>query len=98
MSEESINGMKFFVENCYKFDNSPNRSAANEISVVSIIGPPNFFVEQSFVDNRARTKEEKIWASDASRFATYAYSIKGEHLYFRGVLNESEREFSSGHR
>ncbi|EFX73854.1 hypothetical protein DAPPUDRAFT_109390 [Daphnia pulex] len=42
--------------------------------------------------------EEQIWASDASGFATCAYSIKGEHLYYRGVLNESERELSSGHR
>ncbi len=34
VSEEAINGMKFFLENCHKFDNSPIRSAATEISVV----------------------------------------------------------------
>jgi hypothetical protein len=98
MSEEATNGMKFFLENCHKFDNSPIRSTATEISVVSIIGPPSSFMKQSFVANHTRTKEEKIWASDASGFATCAYSIKGEHLYYRGVLNESERELSSGHR
>ncbi|XP_045028545.1 uncharacterized protein LOC116931312 [Daphnia magna] len=42
--------------------------------------------------------EEKIWASDASGFATCAYSIKGEKLYYRGLLNEDERRLSSGHR
>lgn len=98
MSEESIKGMKFIVENCYKFDNSPIRSATTELSVLSIIGPPRSFMKQSFVANHARTKEEKIWASDASGFATCAYSIKGEHLYFRGMLREFERKFSSGHR
>jgi hypothetical protein len=45
-----------------------------------------------------RTNEEKIWASDASGYATCAYSIKGDHLYFRGILNEDERMLSSGHR
>ncbi|KZS08446.1 Uncharacterized protein APZ42_027551 [Daphnia magna] len=98
MSEESIKGMKFIVENCYKFDNSPIRSATTELSVLSIIGPPSSFMKQSFVANHARTKEEKIWASDASGFATCAYSIKGEHLYFRGMLREFERKLSSGHR
>ena len=82
MSEESINGMTFFVENCHMFDNSPVRSAATEISVLSIIGPPSSFMKQSFVANHARTREQKIWASDASCFATCAYSIKGEHVYF----------------
>jgi hypothetical protein len=80
------------------FDNSPIRSAATKISVLSIIGPPSSFMKQSFIANHARAREEKIWASDASGFATCAYSIKGEHLYFRGVLSESERELSSGHR
>ena len=45
-----------------------------------------------------RTNEEKIWASDASGYATCAYSTKGDHLYFRGNLNEDERMLSSGHR
>ncbi len=94
MSEESINGMTFFVENCHMFDNSPVRSAATEISVLSIIGPPSSFMKQSFVANHARTREEKIWAIDASCFATCAYSIKGEYLFFRGVLSESERDLS----
>jgi uncharacterized protein YodC (DUF2158 family) len=40
ISEEATNGMKFFLENCHKFDNSPIRSTATEISVVSIIAPP----------------------------------------------------------
>jgi hypothetical protein len=30
--------------------------------------------------------KEKIWASDASGFATCAYSIKGEHLYVFRIM------------
>jgi hypothetical protein len=55
-------------------------------------------MKSSFVANHVRTNEEKIWASDASGYATCAYSIKGDHLYFRGILNEDERMLSSGHR
>ena len=98
MSKESLDGLRFFAENFSSFDNSPIRSAATEISVVSIIGPPSSFMKTSFVSNHVRTKEERIWASDASGYATCAYSIKGEHLYFRGMLSEEERKLSSGHR
>lgn len=98
MSQESLDGLRFFAENCSKFDNTPIRSAATEISVLSIIGPPSSFMKSSFVANHVRTEEEKIWASDASGYATCAYSIKGDHLYFRGLLNEKERGLSSGHR
>ena len=98
MSKEAQDGLQFFVDNCSEFDNSPIRSAATEISVLSIIGPPSSFMKSSFVANHVRTNEEKIWASDASGYATCAYSIKGDHLYFRGILNEDERMLSSGHR
>jgi hypothetical protein len=98
MDKESIDGLTFFAENCSSFDNSPIRSAATEISVLSIIGPPDNFIKKGFVANHARTDNEKIWASDASGYATCAYSIKGDHLYFRGTLNEEERQLSSGHR
>ena len=98
MSKEAQDGLQFFVDNCSDFDNSPIRSAATEISVLSIIGPPSSFMKSSFVANHVRTNEEKIWASDASGYATCAYSIKGDHLYFRGTLNEDERMLSSGHR
>ena len=91
MSRESLDGLKFFAENCDDFDNTPIRSSATEISVLSIIGPPSAFMKSSFVANHVRTDEEKIWASDASGYATCAYSIKGDHLYYRGILNESER-------
>ena len=98
MSKEAQDGLQFFVDNCSDFDNSPIRSADTEISVLSIIGPPSSFMKSSFVANHVRTNEEKIWASDASGYATCAYSIKGDHLYFRGTLNEDERMLSSGHR
>ena len=98
MSKEAQDGLQFFVDNCSEFDNSPIRSAATEISVLSIIGPSSSFMKSSFVANHVRTNEEKIWASDASGYATCAYSIKGDHLYFRGILNEDERMLSSGHR
>ena len=98
MSKEALDGLIFFAENCSSFDNTPIRSAATEISVLSIIGPPSSFMKTSFVANHARTTEEKIWASDASGYATCAYSLTGEHLYFRGRLNEYEKGLSSGHR
>ena len=66
MSKEAQDGLQFFVDNCSEFDNSPIRSAATEISVLSIIGPPSSFMKSSFVANHVRTNEEKIWASDAS--------------------------------
>ena len=97
-SKEALDGLLFFAENCSKFDNTPIRSAATDISVLSIIGPPGEFMKTSFVKNHTRTAEEKIWASDASGFATCAYSIKGEKLYFRGKLSSAERQLSSGHR
>ena len=55
-------------------------------------------MKTGFVANHVRTAKENIWASDASSYATCAYSIQGEHLYFRGTLNEEERGYSSGHR
>ena len=98
MSEESLNGLKFFAENCTEFDNTPIRPAATEISVLSIVGPPSSFMKSSFVANHVRTESEKVWASDASGYATCAYCIKGDHLYFRGMLDAEERGLSSGHR
>lgn len=53
MSTESLNGLNFFVENFSNFDNSLIRSAATEISVLSIIGPPSSFMKSSFVSNHA---------------------------------------------
>jgi len=98
MSKETLDGLKFFAENCSIFDNTPIRSAATEISVLSIIGPPSSFITKGFVANHVRTDDERIWASDASEYATCAYSVKGEHLYYRGILTEEERALSSGHR
>jgi hypothetical protein len=98
MDKESIDGLIFFAKNCCSFDNAPIRSAATEISVLSIIGPPGDFIKNGFVANHTRTNKENIWASDASGFATCAYSVKGDHLYFRGELSEEEKQFSSGHR
>lgn len=80
MSQGSLNGLKFFVNNLFDFDNCPIRSAATEISVLSLIGPPSSFIKTGFVSNHLRTKDEHIWASYASSFATCAYSIKGPQL------------------
>ena len=98
MSKEALDGLRFFADNCSRFDNSPMRSSATEISVLSIIEPPDSFMKTSFVANHTRTNDEKIWASDASGYATCAYSIKGDDLYFRGLLTDEEKLFSSGHR
>ncbi len=98
MSTESLNGLNFFVEKNSDFDNFLIRSAATEISVLSIIGTTSSFMKSSFVSNHARPQEEKIWASDASGFAACAYSIKGEKLCYRGLLKKEERRLSSGQR
>jgi hypothetical protein len=88
MSQEAHDGLKFFVDNCPKFENSFIRSAATEIYVLSIIGPPSSFMKSSFVTNHVCMDDEKTWASDASGYMTCAYSIKGDHLYFRGTLKQ----------
>ena len=99
MDFETVEGLKFFVENMERFDNTPIRSAARALSVVSIIGPPNDFLKTSFVANHVRTSGEQIWASDASGFATCAYSIKADReVYHRGNFTEEEKSLSSGHR
>jgi hypothetical protein len=59
MDKESIDGLTFFSENSSSFDNSPIRSAATEISVLSIIGPPDNFIKKGFVANHARTDNKK---------------------------------------
>ena len=99
LDTEARAGMTFFSENMSIFDNTVIRTHSNEISVLSIIGPPNQFIKNSFVSNHLRTENEEIWASDASGFATCAYSIKAKkNLYYRGKLSPEEQLFSSGHR
>jgi hypothetical protein len=98
LREETLEGLKFFVDNIDVFDNSPIRTTATNISVLSIIGSPSKFIKTGFVSNHIRTKDEKIWASDASGFATCAYSLTNPELYFRGKLSTEEQKFSSGHR
>jgi hypothetical protein len=49
MNDETISGLNFFLENMNRFDNSPIRTAANEVSVLSIIGPPDEFIYTGFV-------------------------------------------------
>ena len=98
LGEETIEGLRFFMHNFDTFDNTPIRTAATSISVLSIIGEPSGFIKTGFVANHIRTVDEKIWASDASGFATCAYSVTNPELYFRGRLTEQEKKFSSGLR
>lgn len=99
LNEETLSGLKFFVENIDEFDNTPIRTAATELSVISIIGKPDEFIKTSFVANHVQFEGEKtIWASDSSSFATCAYSITGEKLYYRSQLTAEQKAVSSGHR
>ena len=99
LNPEARAGLKFFAEKMSIFDNTVIRTQSNEISVLSIIGPPGNFIKNSFVSNHLRTRNEEIWASDSSGFATCAYSIKAkQNLYYRGKLTPEEQSFSSGHR
>jgi hypothetical protein len=97
LSDETLEGLSFFLDNMDQFDNTPIRTSATEVSVVSIIGPPDQFIKTGFVANHVPTENSKIWASDASGFATCAYSIKGEDMYFRGLLTKEEKGLGSGH-
>ena len=99
LSEETLSGLKFFVENIDEFDNTPIRTAATELSVISIIGKPDEFIKTSFVANHVQFEGGKtIWASDSSSFATCAYSITGEKMYYRSKLSADQMLVSSGHR
>ena len=98
LSSETIAGLNFAIDNLDEFDNSPIRTTANEVSVLSIVGPPGNFIKTGFVAKHITTERDQIWASDASGFATCSYSIKGDNLYFRGKLTEDEQQLSSGHR
>lgn len=98
LSKETMAGLNYFIENLHQFNHTPIRTDATEISVLSIIGPPDKFITKDFVANHVRTKEKQIWASDASGFATCAYSIQGDDLYFRGKLDQEQKQTSSGHR
>ena len=99
MNEETTAGLTFFNKNMASFDNTVIRTARTEISVLSIIGPPDKFLKTGFVANHAKTNSKEIWASDASGFATCSYSIKSKKdLYFRGTLSIEEQKLSSGHR
>lgn len=98
MTDETVAGLKYFLENLEQYDNTPIRTAANEISVLSIVGPPGNFIKTGFVSKHIPTENDQIWASDASGFATCSYSIKGDNLYYRGKLTAAEQMLSSGHR
>ena len=98
LDDQTTLGLRFFLQNLERFDETPIRSADKDISVISIIGPPSEFMKQGFVKNHVRTQEDEIWASDASGFATCAYSVESNNLYYRGLLTEEEQRLSSGHR
>ena len=99
LNDESLAGLKFFVETLNEFDNTPIRTASTELSVISVIGPPDEFIKTSFIANHVQFDGEKvIWASDASGFATCAYSITGQQMYYRGQLSEEQKALTSVHR
>lgn len=98
MCQETRDGIQFYLNNMELFDNTPIRTAANAMSVLSIVGSPEKYIKTAFVSKHVTTERDRVWASDASGYATCAYSIKGEHLYYRGELNEEEQKLSSGHR
>ena len=98
LNEDSLAALEFFSENFRQFDNSPFRTENNSVSVLSIIGQPSEFIKSSFISNYTKFDNEEIWASDASGFATCAYAVKGQEMYFRGKLTDQEQKLSSGHR
>ena len=98
LNEDTLAALQFFLENFRQFDNTPFRTENNSVSVISIIGQPSKFIKSTFIKNYTRFENEEIWASDASGFATCAYSVEGQKMYFRGKLTKEEQKLSSGHR
>jgi len=98
LAEDTLFSLQFFLDNMEQFDDTPIRTAATEVSVISIIGPPDNFIKTGFVANHVKSASCEIWASDASGFATCAYSIQGKPRYYRGLLTDEERRYGSGHR
>ena len=91
--------LKFFLDSIDKFDHTVIRTKSNEMSVLSIIGPPSGYLKRKVLPQHRVFGNPEIWAGDASSFAVCAYTVTGaENIYFRGKLSEQERDFSSGHR
>jgi hypothetical protein len=98
-SEEIATSLKYFLENTERFDRTPIRTMENQVSVISIIGKPSEFMKREFLPKHRVFGEAEIWAGDASAYAVCAYTIQAnESTYFRGKLNDQEKQLSSGHR
>jgi hypothetical protein len=91
--------LEFFLNNLDMFDNTPIRSVARQISVLSIIGQPSSFMKHQFLPMHKVFGNPQIWAGDASAFAVCAYKVgEDEEFYFREKLTKEEKKLSSGHR
>jgi hypothetical protein len=60
MSTKSLNGLIFFVHNFSEFENCLIRSSATDISVLSIIGPPNHFMKQVLFQTTHERKKSRF--------------------------------------
>lgn len=91
--------LSWFITNLEEFDHSPIKTCGNQMTVLSIIGPPSDHIKRQVFPNHKTFGDSEIWASDASAFAVCAYTVRSEEkVYFRSLLTNSEKELSSGHR
>jgi len=91
--------ISFIWRNLKFFHGYPAQSPATEVSVVSIIGPPEEFLSKLQIQGHRAIGTQCVWASDASAFGTFAYSIKSPvNLDSASNFSEKEMTLSSGLR
>lgn len=99
LEEECKAELRFFEANLEFFHGYPAQTPSTEVSVVSIIGPPEEFLSKHWLQGHLVNGTPCVWASDASAFGTYAYSIKGPAILDASSnFTETEMGFSSGLR
>ena len=99
ISKSVVDSLKQFLEIFPSFDGQPIMHSANSISLISIIGPPEDFISESFVKIHTPSLPKEIFVSDASNVAVCSYSMNTiQPFFFIGQLIDWQTKVSSGHR
>ena len=99
ITQSVLDSLSHFLSTFPTFDGQRIFHSADNISLLSIIGPPESFFTTSFVKFHIPTLPQEIFASDASNVAVCSYSIgKTDQFFFIGQLSQQQTQVSSGHR
>ena len=99
ISKSVVDSLKQFLKILPSFDGQPIMHSANSISLISIIGPPEDFISESFVKIHTPSLPKEIFVSDASNVAVCSYSMNTiQPFFFIGQLIDWQTKVSSGHR